>query len=82
MVLEHNRASLPEASKRDGLIKTGYNSGFIKGTFATQFDSKEYFQMFIRPKNAEKFGEEAREEKHMKAKARYIVQERDKKEEF
>ena len=35
MVLEHNRISLPEASKRDSLIKTGYNSGFIRGTFAT-----------------------------------------------
>lgn len=35
MQFEHNRISLPDASKRDGLIKTGYNSGFIRGTFAT-----------------------------------------------
>ena len=31
--------------------RLGYNSGFNKGTFATNFDTREYFETHIRPQN-------------------------------
>ena len=30
-----------------------------KGTFATQFDRKEYFEKYIRPQNRDIFGDDA-----------------------
>ena len=49
MSFDQSRLSQQRNSKRDALIKTGYNSGFQKGTFATQLNGREYFEMYIRP---------------------------------
>ena len=68
--------------RNDGFIHTGYNNGFTKGSFATQLNGKEYFEIFIRPKNSEKFGDDAREKKKTIAKATFIGNEKKDKEPF
>ena len=68
--------------RNDGFIHTGYNNGFTKGAFATQLNGKEYYEIFIRPKNSLKFGEDAREKKKTVAKATFIGNEKKDKEPF
>ena len=36
-------------------VETGYNLGFNKGSFATTFDQREYFERNIRPANKKSF---------------------------
>ena len=37
--------------KHEQTYRLGYNLNFRKGTFATAFDRKEYFESHIRPQN-------------------------------
>ena len=64
------------------MIHTGYNNGFQKGTFATQFDRKEYFEKFIRPKNKELYGAKAKDYLEQRNNASFIVHKKGQKEEF
>ena len=64
------------------LLHTGYNLGLQRGTFATQFDSRDYFEKHIRPQNRQLFGAEAQEGRSARNKATFIVHEKGKKEEF
>ena len=52
---------------------TGYNLGMNKGTFATAFDHREYFEQNIRPENKRKFEQGIQRTRNERNSATFIM---------
>ena len=62
--------------------RLGYNLGFNKGTFATAFDRKEYFESHIRPQNRRDLTPGIVNNKHARNNATFIEYDKKKREDF
>ena len=66
----------------DKTKRLGYNLGFNKGTFATSFDRKEYFETHIRPQNKRDFQPGVIANVHKKNQATFIQHDKMKRQDF
>ena len=66
----------------DGNKATGYNLGFNKGSFATAFDKREYFEQIIRPQNKKTFEPGIQANRNERNNATFIRYDRQQKEDF
>ena len=68
--------------KHEETYRLGYNLGFRKGTFATAFDRKEYFESNIRPQNRKDLQPGIQINKNKRNDATFIEYDKQKREDF
>ena len=66
----------------DKIKATGYNLGRNKASFATQMNTREYFEKAIRPQNKKRFESGILANVHERNKATFIEYDKNKREDF
>ena len=68
--------------KHEKTYQLGYNLKFNKGTFATAFNRKEYFESHIRPQNKRELQPGVVANKHLRFNKTFIEYDKQKREDF